>query len=219
MTKRAAGNRTPGNCFGSVARWARVAAAIVAAAMLTAPGADASSSTHVDRKPSSAQLQRLSHLEPYIRYFTSLAYGPADARVSADYIRALILTESSGNKLARSGKGARGLTQIIPSTGRAALAKLAVEDDDFLYIDQGVFDGFAPDDLYDPALNILIACYLSATYHSRYDGSTDLVASAWNAGPGAVARFGNSVPPYKETRGMVMRLKGYMSYLGTLDVN
>src|SRR3989304_2063400 len=82
--------------------------------------------------------------------------------------------------------GARGVTQILPSTARSVLRTLASMDHDFRYIDEGVFERFEPDDLHDPALNILIACYLTATYQAMYDGRTDLVISAWNAGPGAV---------------------------------
>ncbi|RMF20624.1 MAG: lytic transglycosylase domain-containing protein [Deltaproteobacteria bacterium] len=168
--------------------------------------------------PSRSQLRRLYYLEPYIRYFSSLSYGPEGARVPADYIRALILTESAGDTWARSVKGARGLTQILPSTARAALAELGASGYDYLYIDEKVFKEFSPDDLYDPALNILIACYLSATYHARYEGRTELVVAAWNAGPGAVARYGNEPPPYRETRDLISRVKGYMSYLGASEV-
>lgn len=195
--------------------------ALLAASHLSTgvPVASAFSTVHPDLRPSRDQMERLTHLEPYIRYFTSLAYGPNDARVSPEYIRALILTESSGHVTARSAKGARGLTQIIPSTARTALRKLASTDYDFLYVDENVFEEFHAEDLYDPALNILIACYLSATYHGWYEGSTDLVVSAWNAGPGAVARYGNEVPPYAETRGMIRRLKSLMSYLGQGNIN
>lgn len=170
-------------------------------------------------QPSRAQLRRIHQLEPYIRYFTSLAYGPQNARVPADYIRALILTESGGDRLAHSGKGARGLTQIIPSTARRVLQDLAVADYDYLYVDEALFGQFDPENLFDPALNILIACYLSATYHDRYGGRTDLVVSAWNAGPGAVRRYGNQPPPYPETRTLIKRVITYMDFLETLDVN
>jgi soluble lytic murein transglycosylase-like protein len=202
-------------------RLAKLAVASLAASQLFTfvPFASASSAVHPDLRPSRHQMSRLAHLEPYIRYFTSLAYGPNDARVSPDYIRALILTESSGHATARSGKGARGLTQIIPSTARTVMRKLSQIDYDFLYVDEGVFKDFQVEDLYDPALNILIACYLSATYHGWYEGSTDLVVSAWNAGPGAVARYGNAVPPYEEPRSMIIRLKSLMSFLGQGTIN
>ncbi len=167
--------------------------------------------------PTETQLQRLHRFEPYVRYFTSLAYGPKNARVSGDYIRALILAESAGHRMAASPKGARGLTQIIPGTAELALAELAAAGYDFLYVDERVFRSFKPDDLYDPALNILIACYLSATYHAMYGGDTELIVSAWNAGPGAVARYGNQPPPYDETRGIIGRVLGYLTYLGEAD--
>ncbi|MFQ5351865.1 MAG: lytic transglycosylase domain-containing protein [Candidatus Binatia bacterium] len=170
------------------------------------------------RKPSREQLARLDYLEPYIRYFTSLSYGPNDARVSADYIRALILTESGGHLRARSRKGARGLTQIIPSTARWAAAHLARDDYDYLYVDEGLFENFDADDLYNPAINILLACYLNATYNDRFGGRTELVAAAWNAGPGAVTRHGNNPPPYPETRVLISRVLGYMDFFQAISV-
>jgi soluble lytic murein transglycosylase-like protein len=66
------------------------------------------------------------------------------------------------------------------------------------------------EDLYDPAINLLIASYLSATYLERFQGRTDLVVSAWNAGPESVVRYGNRPPPYRETRQLLARVHGYM---------
>jgi soluble lytic murein transglycosylase-like protein len=201
--------------------FAAVFALFVAGALVLAPVPTQASSPQglFNIKPTRSQLRRLHHLDPYIRYFTSLPYGPGGARVPADYIRALILTESGGDKWAHSGKGARGLTQIIPTTGRRALAELAREHYDYLYVDERVFHSFDADHLYDPALNILIACYLSATYHELYGGRTDLVVAAWNAGPGAVRRYGNQPPPYPETRDLITRVIAYMDFLETMDVN
>jgi len=162
--------------------------------------------------PSRSQLSRLYHLEPYIRYFSALTYGHEDAVVSEDYIRALILSESAGDKWAHSVKGARGLTQIMPSTGRAAAAHLVSTGFDFRYVDERKLAGFSPDLLYDPALNLLIACYVNATYHRMYDGREDLMAAAWNAGPAAVQRSGNKPPSIPETRAFVGRVLTYMQY-------
>jgi soluble lytic murein transglycosylase-like protein len=170
-------------------------------------------------RPSPAQLQRLAELEPYIRYFTSVTYEGTAASISSAYIRALILTESGGDSAARSRFGARGVTQILPSTARKVLELLASMDRDFHYIDESVFQSFKPDDLHDPALNILIACYLTATYHAMYEGRTDLVISAWNAGPGAVARYGNSPPPFPETRHLIRRVETTIDYLDKIEVN
>ena len=99
-------------------------ALLVAASIVVAGGAsEAVQSESGAEQPTRGELDRLEPIEPYIRYFTSLAYGGADSRVSPTYIRALILTESRGDPDARSRKGARGLTQIMPSTARLVLAK------------------------------------------------------------------------------------------------
>ena len=85
-------------------------------------------------KPTREQMVRLYHLEPYIEYFTALPYGPNKTRVSPEFIRALILTESSAKKWALSVDGARGLTRRsrlssspgqFPTPGQARTARLA----------------------------------------------------------------------------------------------
>jgi len=186
---------------------------LAAVADMSSDFVDVSQRTRSQYKPSQAQLSRLSQLEPYIRYFTSLSYGPAEAKVSPDYIRALILTESGGDTWARSSLGARGLTQIIRSTAQHVAEDLAEGDYDYLYIDEAVLEEIEPDDLHDPALNILLACYLNANYHHRYDGRRDLMISAWNAGPGAVRRYGNQPPPFPETQATIFKVESYLSYL------
>jgi len=92
------------------------------------------------KEPTRDQLIQLYTLEPYIRYFTSLTYGPNQARVSPAYMKALILTESAGDLYAHSSKGARGLTQILPSTARRVVRELAAEGYNYLYIDERSFE-------------------------------------------------------------------------------
>lgn len=180
--------------------------------------ADPAQASMEKKEPTQDQLIQLYTLEPYIRYFTSLTYGPNHARVSPAYMKALILTESAGDPYAHSSKGARGLTQILPATARKVVRELAAEGYNYLYIDERVFDDFDADALYDPAVNILIACYLNATYHDEFEGRTDLVAAAWNAGPGAVKRYGNEPPPYVETRALITRILGYMTFFEAVRV-
>jgi soluble lytic murein transglycosylase-like protein len=139
--------------------------------------------------------------------------------VSSDYIRALILTESAAQKYAVSNKGARGLTQIMPETGRLAISDILAEGFDYEYVDEEKLASYNADHLYDPCVNILIACYLGARYHADYSGRSDLSAAAWNAGPEAVAKYGNRIPAYRETRGMVARLVGYLNYLSAYPVS
>ncbi len=180
----------------------------------TAPQASAYSwSTPRAMHPTRAEAKRLEDIQPYIEYFTSIGYGPTATMVDPAYLRALILTESSARPRARSPKGARGLTQILPAVGRSLAARLAASSTDYDYIDEAQLGEFRSEYLYDPAINILLACYLTARYTARYGGRSDLVASAWNAGPEAVDRYGKRPPPYAETRGLLLRLHGYMTFL------
>jgi len=210
MTEARAENPTP-------TRWLRFRASAGALLALTAFSSPAFAKQFAVqlRKPSASQLERLSQYEPYIAYFTSIAYGPAASTVSPDYIRALILTESAAEKFAVSNKGARGLTQIMPDTGRDAAQDIVASGLDFEYVDERRLARYGPDVLYDPAINILIACYLGSLYHTDYSGRVDLVAAAWNAGPQAVARYGYRTPPYAETQGMVLRLVGFLNYFNS----
>jgi len=164
------------------------------------------------RPPSRTQLTRLTHFGKYIDYFTSVAYGPEKARIPASYMRALIVAESSAQPRARSHKGARGLTQIMLETGQIAAREIHASGVDYDFVDERRLRYLQAEDLYDPAINILIACYLSATYLDRFLGRTDLVVSAWNAGPEAVTRYGNRPPPYLETRQLLARVHGYVSF-------
>ena len=164
-------------------------------------------------EPTARQLERLSRSEPYVRYFASLRYGRHGAQIPAEYIRALILTESGANAAAVSGAGALGLTQIMPRTAAAVVREILAEGTNYLFFDEEGLESFEPEDLFDPALNILIACRLSSEYFLRWDGSTDHVVAAWNAGPTAVRRHGNRPPPYRETLDLISRVKSYMDFL------
>ncbi len=106
--------------------------------------------------------------------------------------------------------GARGLSQIMLETGQIAGRELHATGVDYQFVDERRLKWLRGEDLYDPAINLLIACYLSATYLERFQGRTDLVVSAWNAGPESVVRYGNRPPPYRETRQLLARVHGYM---------
>jgi len=193
-------------------KWSPIVVALMAALAVSTHCTPAAQARPTWEPPSNRQLLRLYQLDPYIRYFTARTYGPRDTTVPADYIRALILTESGGNWLAQSGKGARGLTQIMPATAREALRELASHGDEYAFVDDTLLEDFSDEDLYDPAINILIACHITAKYRARYKESTELVVSAWNAGPTAVARHGYRPPPYIETLTSIARVENYMRF-------
>ena len=94
--------------------------------------------------------------------------------------------ESHFNVYAQSPKGARGLMQLMPGTG----ARFGVRRP------------------FDPAQNIAGGTRYLKQLLQRFNGRVDLVLASYNAGEGAVAKFGGRVPPYRETRNYVKRV-GY----------
>jgi soluble lytic murein transglycosylase-like protein len=100
-------------------------------------------------------------------------------------LKGLIRQESNFDATARSGAGAQGLTQLMPGTA----ASLGVDaSDPAQAIDGG-------------------ARYLKAQL-DRFGGDPAKALAAYNAGPGAVAKYGG-VPPYAETQGYVQKVLGY----------
>jgi soluble lytic murein transglycosylase-like protein len=92
--------------------------------------------------------------------------------------------ESHFNTHAVSPKGARGLMQLMPGTG----ARFGVRRP------------------HDPAQNISAGTRYLRELLNRFNNRVDLVLASYNAGEGAVAKFGNKVPPYRETRNYVKKI-------------
>ena len=174
--------------------------------------ADVSPAPRAGLAPGRHQVARLDRYEHLLRYYSSLAWGDSDRRISSNYLRALVLTESGGRADAVSPVGARGLTQLMPATARAAARRLAADGRDYLYVDKAQLREFNESDLFDPAINLLLASYINTMHINRFEQRYDLLAAAWNAGPGAVRRYGNTTPPYRETRQHVSRVLGYMRW-------
>jgi hypothetical protein len=103
-------------------------------------------------------------------------------------LHAVIKQESAYRASATSHAGARGLMQVMPATGRG----LGVRDAALLY---------------DPVTNIDAGARLLRQLWGTFDGNIDLVLAAYNAGEGAVRKYGNTVPPYNETRDYVAKVK------------
>jgi soluble lytic murein transglycosylase-like protein len=92
--------------------------------------------------------------------------------------------ESHFSSRAVSPKGARGLMQLMPGTG----ARFGVRN------------------AFNPAENIAGGTRYLKQLMNKFNGRVDLVLASYNAGEGAVVKFGSRVPPYRETRDYVRKI-------------
>jgi soluble lytic murein transglycosylase-like protein len=97
----------------------------------------------------------------------------------------LIKAESNFNPKAQSGVGAKGLGQLMDATARGL----------------GVTDPF------DPAQSLDGAAKFLGGLLKQFKGDQSLALAAYNAGPGAVQKYGG-IPPYQETQRYVPKVLG-----------
>jgi soluble lytic murein transglycosylase-like protein len=104
--------------------------------------------------------------------------------VRVDLVRAVVQVESAYNPLARSPKGAMGLMQLMPATAQE----------------------FAVSNPYNPEENVRAGVAYLRQLLDRYQDDEQLALAAYNAGPGAIDRHGQNIPPYRETQDYVNRI-------------
>lgn len=158
---------------------------------------------------SSQAFKRLSPYSKLINYYSKFTFFRAHHTVSPDFIRALILAESDADPRAVSSKGAMGLGQIIYTTGRQAAKELSQSKFKFRSVSQRRLANLKEEDLFDPAVNILLTCYLISKYNYKFNGRLELVISAWNAGENLKELTHGLPAPYKETHNLIGKVNSY----------
>ena len=98
-------------------------------------------------------------------------------QIDAGLLHAVIAAESGYNPAAVSRKGATGLMQIMPDTARR----------------------YGVSNLYDPKQNIHGGAQYLRDLLQLFNNDTRLAVAAYNAGENAVIKYGNRIPPYRET--------------------
>ncbi|HET9212447.1 MAG TPA: lytic transglycosylase domain-containing protein [Thermoanaerobaculia bacterium] len=112
--------------------------------------------------------------------------------INPHLVAALIHVESAFNPRAKSSKGAYGLMQLLPETARR-------------------FGLTRKKDLYDPKKNLEAGIRYLAWLADRFGGDAEKILAAYNAGEGAVERYGG-IPPYQETQSYVQKIFGLLGF-------
>jgi soluble lytic murein transglycosylase-like protein len=110
-------------------------------------------------------------------------------RLDPSLIRSVMRTESAFNPFAVSTAGAMGLMQLMPEIQKA----------------------FGVDDPFDPRQNIMGGARLLRELLDQHHGNLVLTIASYNAGPTAIAKHGNKVPPFRETQNYVKRVTRLMA--------
>lgn len=114
----------------------------------------------------------------------------ATFNVDPNLVKAIIANESGFNANATSSVGAQGLMQLMPGTA----------------------NGLGVSNAYDPSQNVWGGTKYIKGLLDRFGGNVPLAVAAYNAGPGAVEKYGG-VPPYPETQNYVQNvLSSYAKY-------
>jgi soluble lytic murein transglycosylase-like protein len=129
-----------------------------------------------------------SAVRQHIQYAAS-RYG-----ISSALVDAVAWQESRYNNRARSPVGAIGVMQLMPGTAR----QLGVVDPTNVH--QNIMGGTA---------------YLRAQL-DRFGNNIPLALAAYNAGPGAVQKYGG-IPPYRETQNYVRQIMGRLAQTASLN--
>lgn len=141
--------------------------------------------TPVDNTQPSATTSNTASPATQALSFASLVDEAARVNnIEAALLHAVITAESNYNTRAVSKKGAVGLMQLMPATAKR----------------------YGVTDIYDPAQNVGGGTRYLKYLLKIFNNDQRLTLAAYNAGENAVTRFGNKIPPYRETREYVNKV-------------
>ncbi|MBV8622605.1 MAG: lytic transglycosylase domain-containing protein [Herbaspirillum sp.] len=124
------------------------------------------------------------------KYDGLLRQAAGEFGLDAALLKAVMTAESGFNARAVSPKGAIGLMQILPETAER-------------YGLQGDRRKSLKQKLNDPRVNIRLAARYLHDLMAMFPQRVELAIASYNAGEGAVQKYGNKIPPYPETQGYV----------------
>ncbi len=126
----------------------------------------------------------------FTRYDSIIRQAATLYQIPEELIRAVIQAESNFDPRALSPAGAHGLMQLMPFTAERMMVT----------------------DILDPRQNIMGGTRYLRILANMFNGDIHLTVAAYNAGEGAVIRYGG-IPPYEETQTYVVRvLENYQRY-------
>lgn len=117
-------------------------------------------------------------------YAHEISHAASSLQLESALLHAVIAAESGYNSRAVSGKGAIGLMQLMPGTARR----------------------YGAVDPYDPAQNIRAGALYLRDLLALFDNDMRLALAAYNAGENNVIKYGNRIPPFRETTAYVPRV-------------
>lgn len=133
---------------------------------------------------SNIRLRALKLHENYKNYRSLIQEIAEQTQVEPALLHAIIQAESSYNPHARSPRGAVGLMQLMPATGRR----------------------FGVRNLTDPIANVYAGALYLHHLLELFDNNKKLAIAGYNAGEYAVKRHGNKIPPYRQTQQYVNKV-------------
>ncbi|BAN36620.1 lytic transglycosylase catalytic [Sulfuricella denitrificans skB26] len=120
-------------------------------------------------------------------YAPEISRAASFSQLELALLHAVIAAESGYNPRALSGKGAIGLMQLMPGTARR----------------------YGAVDPYDPAQNIRAGALYLRDLLAMFNNDMRLALAAYNAGENNVIKYGNRIPPFRETAAYVPRVMAF----------